>query len=57
MKDVLNSVDMRMLRKGDNVPNARSLPGKITIILTAFWLPYGNHLKDSAFKVKVCQSH
>ena len=28
MKDVLNSVDMRMLRKGDNVPNARSLPGK-----------------------------
>ena len=35
MKGVLNSVDMQMLRKGDNVPNPWSLSGKITMILTA----------------------
>ena len=36
MKGVLTFVDMRMLRRGDNVPNIRSLPVKIAMILTAF---------------------
>ena len=36
MKGVLTFVDMRMLRRGDNVQNTRSLPSKIAMILTAF---------------------
>ena len=38
MKDILSSSDMQMLRSGDNVANTWSLRGKITMILTAFYV-------------------
>ena len=38
MKDILSSSDMQMLRRGDNVANTWSLRGKITMILTAFYV-------------------